>query len=293
MNNPPVCNYEGSDYQRTFWEEGGRNYEDAVEAVALGRLLPSSGRLMLELGAGAGRNTPRYTGYQKIVLLDYSRSQLELARQRLGDSDRYIYVAANVYHLPFVDGLFDGATMIRTLHHMAEPRQALEGIRKVLQKDAAFILEYANKRNLKSILRFSLGRQSWNPFSPEPIEFAALNYDFHPATVRAWLKASRFAVRRQLTVSHYRMGFFKKLFPLRLLVWMDSQAQLSGDLWQLSPSVFTLCHAMGETPNASEGAFFRCPHCGGLLKDTPPLIACPSCGKTYPVEGGIYDFRDE
>ena len=200
-------------------------------------------------------------------------------------------MAANVYNLPFVDGLFDGATMIRTLHHMAEARQALEGVRRVLQKDAAFILEYANKRNLKAILRFSLGRQRWNPFSPEPIEFAALNYDFHPATVRAWLKASGFAIRRQLTVSHYRMGILKRLLPLRLLVWMDSQAQLTGDLWQLSPSVFTLCRALGETNSAAEGAFFACPKCGSPLDDTPPLLTCPSCGKTYPVEDGIYDFR--
>ncbi len=27
-NTPPVCNYEGSDYQTSFWDEGGRSYED-------------------------------------------------------------------------------------------------------------------------------------------------------------------------------------------------------------------------------------------------------------------------
>jgi hypothetical protein len=43
MEKPPVCNYEGSDYQERFWEKGGRSYEDAVEAVALKRLLPPSG----------------------------------------------------------------------------------------------------------------------------------------------------------------------------------------------------------------------------------------------------------
>jgi len=50
---PPVCSYEGSDYQRTFWEAGERQYEDAVEAIALKRLLPQHGYLLLELGAGA------------------------------------------------------------------------------------------------------------------------------------------------------------------------------------------------------------------------------------------------
>jgi len=121
---PPVCSYEGSDYQDSFWETGTRRYEDAVEAVALKRLLTQPGKLMLELGAGAGRNTPRYADWQRVVLLDYSRTQLVQARQRLGDSQRYVYVAADIYKLPFVRGLFDGATMIRTLHHMADPKLA-------------------------------------------------------------------------------------------------------------------------------------------------------------------------
>ena len=31
---PPVCDYEGSDYQSSFWDKGTRDYEDQVEAVA-------------------------------------------------------------------------------------------------------------------------------------------------------------------------------------------------------------------------------------------------------------------
>ena len=93
---PPVCSYEGSDYQDSFWDTGTRRYEDAVEAVALKRLLNQPGKLMLELGAGAGRNTPRYADWQRVVLLDYSRTQLLQARERLGDSQRYVYVAADI-----------------------------------------------------------------------------------------------------------------------------------------------------------------------------------------------------
>jgi len=291
MEKPPVCSYEGSDYQTSFWDQGGRQYEDAVEAIALKRLLPAGGKRLLELGAGAGRNTLRYQGYEQITLLDYSTTQLAQARQRLGESSRFRYVAADIYKLPFAVGLFDGATMIRTLHHMANPRLALDQVRATLQSGATFILEFANKKNLKSILRYALGRQSWSPYSPEPVEFAALNFDFHPATVRAWLNETGFSVERQLTVSHYRVGWMKRVLPLRVLVWMDSIAQLTGDWWQLSPSVFTLTHAVGSTPVAAENAFFRCPACGQSIEDTPPLLTCPSCGKAYPVKDGVYDFR--
>ena len=59
------------------------NMKNRTEAIALKRLLPKSGRLMLELGAGAGRNTPRYAGFDQVVLLDYSTTQLQQAQVRL------------------------------------------------------------------------------------------------------------------------------------------------------------------------------------------------------------------
>lgn len=288
---PPICNYEGSDYQTSFWDQSDRAYEDAVEAVALKRLLPTSGKLLLELGAGAGRNTPRYAGYDRVVLLDYSRTQLQQAQARLGTSDRYLYVAADVYRLPFVNGLFDAATMIRTLHHMADAPKALQQVRAILQENATFVLEYANKQNLKAIFRYLIRKQRWNPFSHEPVEFADLNFDFHPRAVRSWLQSCGFEVKRQLTVSHYRMGIFKKLIPLKLLVGMDSLAQLTGDAWQLSPSVFILNHAVGASTSAEAGTFFKCPKCDSALEHTPPLLTCQKCGQEYPVENGIYDFR--
>ena len=140
-DSPPICDYEGSDYQTTFWDEGGRDYEDQAEAVALRRLLPNQGKMMLEIGAGAGRNTPRFLAFERIVLMDYSLTQMQQAQQRLGRDERFIYVAADVYRLPFVDGLFDGATMIRVLHHIAEPAVALGQIRRVMQSKGNFILE--------------------------------------------------------------------------------------------------------------------------------------------------------
>ena len=294
MKTPPICNYEGSDYQESFWEKGGRAYEDAVESIALRRLLPRCGELMLELGAGAGRNTARYRQFEHVVLVDYSTTQLAQAQERLGAERQYTYVAADIYRLPFVSGLFDAATMIRTLHHMAEARLALTQVRRVLQNRGRFILEYANKRNLKAILRYMMRRQDWSPFSPEPVEFASLNYDFHPASIRQWLMDCDLVVEKQLTVSHLRMDFLKKTVPLALLVGLDSIFQYTGGLWQLTPSVFVLSRAEGEDIEVDENAFFQCPACGHHpLNDTPPEIVCPTCGSIYKVNNNIYDFRLE
>jgi SAM-dependent methyltransferase len=203
-----------------------------------------------------------------------------------------MYVAADVYRLPFVPGLFDAATMIRVLHHMSEPQLALNQVRECLLPGATFILEYANKQNFKAILRYWLKKQDWSPFSQEPVEFIPLNYDFHPEAVRRWLQAEQFRIERLLTVSHFRVDFLKRVVPAGLLVWLDSLAQWTGDWWQLTPSVFVRNRAVGDTPTAEEGSFFRCPECKQPLTAPEGDVFSCECGLRWGIEDGIYNFKD-
>jgi ubiquinone/menaquinone biosynthesis C-methylase UbiE len=294
---PPVCDYEGSDYQARFWEKGGRDYEDRCEAIALKRLLPKSGRLMLELGAGAGRNTLRYQGFEHVVLLDYSRTQLQQAQRQLGTSKRFIYVAADIYRLPFIGNLFDATTMIRTLHHMADAPAALRQVRGILQPGGTFILEYANKQNLKAILRYLLHLQTWSPFTIEPVEFAPLNFDFHPRAVRNWLRDAGFKALAILAVSHFRVGVLKRTIPANILAGFDSLFQWTGALWQFTPSVFIKAtsesgqlHSIPTNPKE----FFKCPECGHApLADQGERLLCQACNRTWKIVNGIYDFRGD
>jgi len=306
MTTPPVCNYEGSDYQQSFWEKGGRDYEDQAEAIALKRMLPAGGKLMLELGAGAGRNSSRYAGFDRIVLLDYSTTQLAQAQEKLGRSDaqgaaeKYIYVAADIYRLPFRDLQFDAATMIRALHHMADAPKALSQIRNVLQPNAVFILEYANKLNFKSILRYWLGRQSWNPFTLEPVEFVKLNFDFHPQAIRNWLTELGFSIEKTLTVSHFRLGLLKKIIPAKLLAALDGLFQPTGAFLQFTPSVFVqakMKEINGGKPNEIPLKLiqlFKCPECGNeKLEEKIDHLFCSNCKAQWAVRDGIYDFREK
>ena len=293
MTLPPVCDYEGSDYRQNFWEGQGREYEDLSERVALRRLLPKTGSVLMEIGAGFGRLASEYRGYDKVVLFDYSRSLLREAQARLGNDPRFIYVAGNWYDMPFVDGLFDTLVQIRSLHHTAEPAALFDQLARIGRPGGSYVLEFANKKNLKAILRYALRRQSWSPFDPEPVEFIQLHYDFHPAWVRERLANAGFKTEQSLPVSYFRVPLLKRVVPTSWLVGLDSLMQRTGALGQLSPSVFTHNRNPSDGQPAQSGQFFACPKCATPLEehgDSP--LSCGGCGLKWKVEDGLYDFKE-
>lgn len=287
---PKICDYEGSNYRTEFWEGQGRDYEDRVERVALRRMLPAQGRRILQIGAGFGRLTDELDAFDQVVLMDYSLSQLQYAQEHFGKSERYTYVAADVYRLPFGAGVFDGTEMIRVLHHLADVPSALAQIRRILTTDATFILEFANKRNLKAMIRYTLNKQAWSPYTQDPVEFVELNFDFHPKYVHTALTQAGFRQEMQIPVSFFRMGVLKRNVPTGLLVGLDSLLQRTGILY--TPSIFTKNIAIGESPNRLDAdSIFACPETGEPLKREGDTMVCPTSRLRYAIRDGIYDFK--
>jgi SAM-dependent methyltransferase len=287
-----ICDYEGSSYRTDFWEGRGREYEDLAERLALRKLLPPAGARLIEIGAGFGRLVDLYDGYQQVVLLDYSKSMLRQAQERLGREGEYIYVVANLYAMPFVDSLFDTTVTVRVLHHVQNIPAAFQEIQRVLKPGGAYVLEYANKRHLKAILRYLLGRQNWSPFALEPYEFVELNYDFHPTWMQARLTEAGFAIRRELAVSFFRLPILKRLVPPRLLAALDGLLQGLTASLKLAPSVFLRARVERETAKAADRGFFRCPTCHSTdLIETEEALTCRGCGQRWAIDDGIYDFK--
>lgn len=294
---PQICDYEGSKYRTDFWEGQNRAYEDAVERIAMRNMLPPTGHRLLEIGGGFGRLVDLYQGYHQIILTDYARTQLEEAQNYLGHDPRIIYVVADVYRLPFVDNLFDALTMVRVMHHLVDVPAALAEIYRVVRPQGTTVIEHASKFHLKSLFRWFLGRQAWSPFDPAPLEFVELNFDFHPAWMREQFENAGLHVKNIRTLSHYRLDLFKRFVPTSLLVTLDSWAQLSGNWWQLTPSIFLQAQAEKPAHPPATG-LFRCPTCqSGQLILTEitsiegQVFICTQCRHGWSYRDGIYDFK--
>jgi hypothetical protein len=95
-----------------------------------------------------------------------------------------------------------------------------------------------------------------------------------------------------LSVSHLRMGPAQTGTAHRAFLWRWIRlSSLTGNWWQLTPSVFLKSQADANGNTAAESAFFACPACSTPLEDTPPLLHCTKCGAQFPVIDGIYDMR--
>lgn len=285
-----ICDYEGSNYRTDFWEGRGRDYEDRVERIALRRLLRGQGKRILEVGAGFGRLSDEFSAYEQVVLLDYSFSQLQYAQEHHGRSPHFVYVAADAYHLPFKPGVFDAATMIRVIHHMANVQRVLAQINRVLIEDGVFILEHANKRHLKSVARYALKRQVWSPYAHEPVEFVELNFDFHPQYIADALMEQGFRIERRVPVSFFRVDALKQSVNTQFLAGVDGLLQATGLL--IAPSVFVRARRNEPGPNQLDAAsIFACPDCGGDLLQQDDEMVCPRDLHRYAIRDGIYDFK--
>ena len=289
---PRICDYGDSTYRTDFWEGRGREYEDAVERLVLRRLLKQPGQRLLEIGAGFGRLTSEYGNYRQVVLLDYSLEQLQFARERYGDAG-YVYVAADAYQMPFCVDAFDGATMIRVIHHFVDVPSVLAQVNRVLAGGGQFILEFANKRNLKAMLRHALGRNGWDPYAPEAVEFVELNFNFHPNSMRQQVAAAGFRLRGQVPVSWLRLGALKRILPTRLLVSLELLFQRSAPAY--SPSIFLDLQREGESALAAAEhddplAFLRCPRTGSCLQRQGDCLVSQN-GLRWGLRAGVYDFR--
>ena len=98
---------------------------------------------ILDIGAGAGQIlghlVKRSAPDAQIVAVDLSHQMLRRARKRV-ESDRPVYVAADMLHLPFADKSFDCITCGWVIEYFSDPRPALTELSRVLTPGGSLLM---------------------------------------------------------------------------------------------------------------------------------------------------------
>lgn len=287
---PEICDYENSPWRTAFWP--GREYEDRAERIALAHMLPPQGTRLCEIGAGFGRLTEFYAGYERVILLDYSRSMLRDAVARLQGDPRFVLVAADLYNLPFADSALDTAITVRVLHHIADIPKAFAEISRVVRPQGTYLTEFANKRHIKARLRYLLTHRGANPNRLEPLEFVKLNFDFHPRYIADRLGDVNLVEQDRRAVSTFRLPVLKRIIPAQLLAALDGAIQVPTAHLDLAPSLFVRTRSEKAGVAMINASLWRCVTCHSTdIVESKDGLACRACARVFPVVDGIIDLK--
>jgi len=304
--------YENYDY-RQFWEEDKRLYEDGSERIAIRKFLKGEQRknkLLVDLGCGYGRLFNEYRDFERIILVDFSIKNLqnagEIISKYLGNQKERLshifFVCADVTKLPFKAGCIDSVLTVRVIHHLSNPGNLFHEVQRILKNGGLFMLEFANKRNLKNIGKYFLKKIKVSPFSGEPYQVGETILNFHPKQIKKLLKSESFQIKKELSVSSFRISFLKKYFSIGFLLFWERVCQYLFSYLELGPSIFLKSVLKDNKINDLEFNFdpefkfldiLACPACKNekLTFGRDGKILCENCSSNFSVNEGIYNFK--
>lgn len=228
-----------------YWDN--RQYEHQSEEIAIRRLLKGKKlETAVDLGGGYGRLSKLLTDFaKKVVLIEPSRKQLDIAAMYLKDTPQVKMVLGQADDVQLKDGSADLVTMIRVMHHLPDPSKELSEIARILSKDGYLILEVANYAHVRNRAKHIL-RGKKLPLAPVDIrklhnksdDVAFVNHN--PNTVIKQLAHVGLKVDRVLSVSNLRSPGLKKLLPKRLMLSFERVMQPTLAKTFFGPSIFFL-----------------------------------------------------
>ncbi len=253
--------YENYDY-REFWEDDKRYYEDQSERIALRSMLRGvdpSNKLFIDIGCGYARLFNEYSNFQRVILIDYSIKNLRNARERISrflsdDPDKLsnvLFISADATAIPVQDDSVDTVLTVRVVHHLNKPEKYFDEVKRILKDGSLYLFEFANKRNLKNILRFIIGKMDTSPFGPVPLQIGETIRNYHPKEIYRKLRERNIRIERVISVSNFRLGILKKIFGNRLLLFFENIYQKIFSFITWGPSIFIKGYLSNDTSSGN------------------------------------------
>ncbi len=300
--------YENYDYQE-FWKDDKRKYEDASERMALKKLMkaipPIGGEIFVDLGCGFGRLISEYKDFDHIILIDYSMSNLKNARKLIAEfvspqkAESIIFICADALNIPIRPSSVDYLISIRLIHHIKDISKYISEISRILADSSTLVLEFANKRNLKNILRYFLRKNKQSPFDERPFKVGETILNWHPKTVFKYLELNSFKIQNKISVSNLRISLLKRKLKFSFHLFLEKLFQSLFSFPLVGPSIFIKALLQKDkTAKSRDNKPFHilnilmCPKCKNYkMQVKGDILECASCSANYGFTDGIFDLR--
>lgn len=296
-----VADYEAFDF-RALWR--GREKVTAVERAVLSRALRGiDGRRLLEVGAGFGRLSDCLTTVgDQVFEFDFDATALAGIPPPKTGQATVTKVAGNLYHLPFTDGAFTGASMIRVFHHLTDPAAALGELARVLRVGARLVISYSPRPSVGTFVNDvhrALRRTSTTPFVPATFsrggwsQVEGLPFPVLAGTCGQFNRLARsadFEIEKESVTGLEEFRLLRWLPERWFVDWADEWSRTRG-----FPNRFVqlrLVRARDHSESDRDDVL-ACPRCRTAFDSREPdrAMLCPSCGFEGKRHDGVVDLR--
>lgn len=296
-----VSKFEKLDFY-SLWR--GREKVDMLEKSILSLLMGDiDGRRILDIGPGNGRLTGIVQKYSdEYVATDINMSFLKDVKEKYS-KEKSLYVASNLYHLPFNDNSFSSIVMVRVFNFVSRPLKVLEEFSRIITPGGHLLISISPKPSLSTLIDDLKYRISYKgPKGQKKPSITFSNRDksqVYPASYPT------FAFKRSYISSLFsKAGFTEiakissgledysilRLLPVRSLL----RVGLIFRAVPIFPTTFFLVRKSGNVDISllEFKEILRCPSCGGKLSTNADReeVFCGECQFVGSVKDGITDL---
>jgi len=150
---------------RSHWDRFWKNAESVEDVYPnddrvtreLTEIIEPSGKLVLEVGAGTGRDGILLARMgAEVVSLDYSMQSLSLIEKSMEEGDRVFLCCGDAFSLPFPDETFDVVFHQGLLEHFRNPGELIAENVRVLKPGGILLVDVPQRYHYYTLIKHAL-----------------------------------------------------------------------------------------------------------------------------------------
>ncbi|BAP54501.1 methyltransferase [Thioploca ingrica] len=184
-------------------------------------------KTLLDAGCGIGRNSywPLLAGAKSCYAFDYDQRTVEVAKQNLQQFKNCTIAFQSIYQINF-NASFDVVMCIGVIHHLADPRQAIENLVQAVKPGGILILwVYAYEGNERYLKWVNPVRTAITSRLPLPI--TRIIAKVLTLLLKAWLlfpqRKPYFQLLKKMSFRHIESIVFDQLLPTIAHYWTKEE----------------------------------------------------------------------